>query len=469
MSHITYTPPGSLTGFLTSESFVSLVSGPVGSGKSSAAMIKIAYHAKRMKAGADGVRRSRYVVVRNTAQMLTDATIPTFMTWFPDGVAGSFARTDKRFYLRFDDVECEVLFRGLDDANDVRRLLSLEVSGGVLDEFREIHPDIFNALQGRVGRFPSRQNGGCMTDDGEPNAQIWGATNAPDYDSFWAEYMMDPPKTASIFTQPSALSPEADWVENLMEGYYQNLAEGKTEDWVAVYIHNEFGKSLAGEPVFRAFNRESHLAKETLRPMASFDASTLLIGVDAGLTPAAVIGQVIFDGRLLIYDSLTSDGMGALRFIREKLKPLLAEKFPGARALVIIDPAAKQRAQTDERSVLDIYKEEGFQVQTARTNSVSARINAVDRLLTRTVDGKPGILFCPGNNKVLVSGLGGKYRYKINTKGERDEKPEKSHPVSDVVDALQYVCLHSEGGGQGDFVKGATRRDVAKVSSVGWT
>jgi len=132
-------------------------------------MMKIAYHAKKMRKGRDGVRRSRAVVVRNTNQMLTDATIPTFMTWFPEGVAGSYARTDKRFFLRFDDVECEVLFRGLDDANDVRRLLSLECSFGILDEYREIHPDIFNALQGRVGRYPSVANGGCVDDNGKPN------------------------------------------------------------------------------------------------------------------------------------------------------------------------------------------------------------------------------------------------------------------------------------------------------------
>ena len=485
MSNVNYTPPPSLAEFLQSSKFVSLAVGPYGSTKTTAGIIKIAYMAKRVAASRDGIRRSKAAWIRNTREQLSDTSIPDFLKWLPHGVAGTFMKTGLKFLLKFDDVECEVLFRGLDDANDVRRLLSLQLTFGIMDEFREINPDIYEALTGRVGRYPDgmmvphrpewgyTDEGdpvqGCVTDDGQPADAVWGMSNPPDYDTYWEELLTNPPDNMHVTIQPSGLSPEADWRKYLKPRYYENLMEGKSQDWIDVYIHAKFGKSLAGEPVFRAFNRDAHVAKEPLRPMASFDASTLLIGVDAGLTPAAVVGQVIFDGRLLIYDSLTSDGMGALRFIREKLKPLLAEKFPGARALVIIDPAAVQRAQTDERSVLDIYKEEGFQVQTARTNSVSARINAVDRLLTRTVDGKPGILFCPGNNKVLVSGLGGKYRYKINTKGERDEKPEKSHPVSDVVDALQYVCLHSEGGGQGDFVKGVTRRDVTKVSSVGWT
>ena len=59
MSNITkYVPPPSLVPFLTDENFVTLISGPVGSGKSSAAMLKIAYHAKMMRAGTDGIRLS---------------------------------------------------------------------------------------------------------------------------------------------------------------------------------------------------------------------------------------------------------------------------------------------------------------------------------------------------------------------------------------------------------------------------
>ena len=196
----------------------------------------------------------------------------------------------------------------------------------------------------------------------------------------------------------------------------------------------------------------------------------LLIGVDAGLTPAAVIGQVAYDGRLVVYDSLISDGMGALRFVRERLKPLLANKFPGRSTLVIIDPAAFQRAQTDERTVADIYKAEGFLVKPAKTNSVAARIAAVEKYLTRVVDGKYSCVVDSTSANSLVQALSGKYRYKINTKGARDEKPEKSHPWSDVADAFQYMCLHADGGETfGSASWGAQRKEVTKVSAGGWT
>ena len=460
----------SLDEFFYSDKFISLAVGPVGSTKTTAGIMKILHHAALMAPCKDGIRRSRAIWVRNTREQLRDTSIPDFLKWIPDGVMGHFLKTEYKFVLKVGDIECEVLFRGLDDANDVRRLLSLQASFFVFDEFREIHPDIYNAAQGRIGRYPDKMmNGvGCQTDDGSPNMHLWGMTNPPDMDTFWEDLLTDPPNNVHVTIQPSGLSPEADWTKFLPDDYYDNLAQGKTEDWVDVYIHAQFGKSLSGQPVFRSFDRSVHASKEELVPM--FTDSPLIIGVDAGLTPAAVIGNVAYDGRLVVYDSLISDGMGALRFVRERLKPLLSNKYPGRRAIVVIDPAAFQRVQTDERTVADIYKNEGFLVKPARTNSIAARIAAVDKYLTRVVDGKYGFMACSVHANNLVQAMSGKYRYKINTKGARDEKPEKSHPWSDIADAFQYMCLHADGGEVfGANSRETERREVLKVSAAGWT
>ena len=460
----------SLDDFFYSQKFISLAVGPVGSTKTTAGIMKILHHAALMAPCKDGVRRSRAIWVRNTREQLRDTSIPDFLKWIPDGVMGYFLKTEYKFVLKVGNIECEVLFRGLDDANDVRRLLSLQASFFVFDEFREIHPDIYNAAQGRVGRYPDKMmNGvGCKTDDGQANMHLWGMTNPPDMDTFWETLLTEPPENVHVTIQPSGLAPEADWTQFLPDDYYDNLAHGKTEDWIDVYIHAQFGRSLSGQPVFRSFDRTVHSSKEELKPM--FTDSPLLIGVDAGLTPAAVVGTVAHDGRLIVYDSLISEGMGALRFVRERLKPLLANKYPGRRAIVIIDPAAFQRAQTDERTVADIYKTEGFSIRPARTNSIAARIAAVETSLTRVVDGKYGFMVCSVAASSLVQALAGKYRYKINNKGARDEKPEKSHPWSDVADAFQYLCLHADGGETfGANSLNTQRKNIVKVSSTGWT
>lgn len=461
----TFNPIPSTEPFILGDKFVNLIMGPVGSTKTTAAIIKIIHEAKRIAPCHDGIRRSRGVVIRNTRAQLLDTTIPDFLKWFPDGEAGSYQRTNLNFLLKLDDVECEILFRGLDDSNDVRRLLSLQLTFAFMDEFREIHPDIFNALTGRLGRYPDKtMNGvGCceIQPDGSTKQihKVWGASNPPDSDTFWEDFISNPPSNTSITIQPSGRAPEADWLQCLPDGYYENLADGKSEDWIAVYIDGEFGRSLHGQPVFKCFSREAHVSKT---PLAA-QSSLLIIGVDAGLNPTAVITQQTYDGRMLVLDAITGHdgGMGALRFCRERLKPLLTNKYPTHKHLIIIDPAAFQRAQTDERTVADIFKAEGFMVKAAKTNGLAARLASVEAFLTKTVNGNSGFLIDPACASV-IHGLAGKYRYKINTKGERDATPEKAHPVSDYMDALQYACLHSDNNGIfGVSLMATQRREVA--------
>lgn len=469
MTIVNYTPPPSLRGFLVSDEFVNLVVGPVGSTKTTGGIMKIAYHAARMAPSQDGIRRSRAVWVRNTREQLRDTSIPDFLQWFPDGVAGVFRKTDYKFKLVFGDVECEVLFRGLDDANDVRRLLSLQASFGILDEFREINPDIFHALQGRLGRYPSKMDNGvgCVTDTGEPNFHIWGMTNPPDIDTFWEEYLSNPPDNAAVFFQPGGLDPEADWNQFLPDGYYDNLAEGKTEEWIDVYINAKFGRSLAGRPVHPTFNPEYHVAKEPLSPIRS-SKYPLIIGMDFGLNPSATINQLTPKGQFLTYNAITSDGMGALQFVRNQLKPLLATKFNGFPTIIMGDPSGINRAQTDERTVFDILRTEGLKAQPASTNNPARRIAAFDAWLSRQIDGEPATLMDPEGCKPLITAMRGGYRYKKKTDGQFADTPEKNLH-SHVAEAHQYACLHSGGGMVGMVEQRKERRPVTRAKAVGWT
>lgn len=473
---------GSLEKFFRSEKFISLAVGPVGSLKTTTALAKIFYHASRMAPCTDGIRRSRCVWVRNTREQLRDTSIPDFLKWYKPGIHGTYLKSEMKYVIRIGDVECEVLFRGLDDQDDVRRLLSMQLSFGILEEFREINPRIFEQLQGRLGRYPDgmlvphrpewgvdRKGNpieGCVTEEGKANKLLWGVTNPPDFDTYWEEFLSEPPDNAHVTIQPSAFAPEADWVKYLPLDYYENLAEGKSEDWVDVYIHAKFGKSLAGQPVHRSFNRDLHVSKTPLKwnPIA---AQPLIVGLDTALNPAAVIGQMSFDGRLMVFDCLHAEGMGGLRFLREKLKPLLTSKYPGARVIIVVDPAIR-RAETDERTILQIIKAEGLAAKPALTNKISARLAAVENFLTRTVDGKPRILFDKEGCGMLLKALGGRYRYKIK-KPDTDDmqvdeaQPEKFHPWSDVADALQYLCLHADSGVIMGAQVQAVRREVKQA------
>jgi hypothetical protein len=431
------------------------------SGKSVTCSFEVIRRASMQEPDSTGIRRTRAAIVRETARQLQDTTIKTFLDWFPPGVCGRYMRTTKTYFFKVADVECEVMFRALDDADDVANLNSLELTFAWFNECRDIHPDIVDAMSKRIGRFPSKR------DTGPTWHGMWGDTNPPIMDSWWYYQMehINPEDGVSlnengwdVFKQPSGRSPYAENVENLPEGYYDT--QGRSDEYVRVYIDGEYGLSSAGQPVYKYFRTDYHMAKEPIRPIVN-GVRPLVVGMDLGLTPAAVIGQLDPRGRALILAEAVSKDMGVQRFTRTVLKPLLMEKFPGMNIIVVVDPAGIQRAQTDERTAVDIIKAEGLRVMPAKTNAISARINAVDDYLMRQVDGDPGFLMDPGCSNLKSAMMGG-YRYKKNIM----DTIEKNH-ASHIAEALQYLMLHIASAQSGSGL--STRREVKTISSLGWT
>jgi hypothetical protein len=182
--------------------------------------------------------------------------------------------------------------------------------------------------------------------------------------------------------------------------------------------------------------------------------------MDLGLTPAAVVGQQDPRGRTLILDEAVSFDMGIQRFVRTILKPMIYERFSGAPVIVICDPAGIQRAQTDERSAVDIIKAEGLRVMPAKTNSVSARLSAVDDYLMRQVDGDAAFLLDPKCTQLKAAMMGG---YRFHHKNGNIDKNKHSH----VAEALQYLMLHINHAAEAAY--NLQRREIKRVAAAGWT
>lgn len=460
---ISYTPTPTVARFMASDARMRVIMGPVGSGKSVACCFEIIRRAGQQKPNAQGIRKSRCIVVRETVRQLTDTTIKTFMDWFPSGVCGHYMRTTKTYFFKVGDVECEIMFRALDDADDVANLNSLEATFAWVNESRDIHPDILDALSKRVGRFPSAKDGGASW------FGIFMDTNPPTLDTWHYQQMeqIDPKDGVSfndngwdVFKQPSGRSPYAENIQNLPEGYYDT--QGRSEEYIRVFIDGDYGLSLAGTPVFKYFRPDYHMSRATLRPFLN-GTRPIIVGMDLGLTPAAVIGQQDPRGRALVLAEAVSYDMGVQRFVRTVLKPLLYERFSGAPVIVVVDPAGIQRAQTDERSAVDIIKAEGLRVMPARTNSITARIAAVDDYLMRQVDGDPGLLVDPSCNRLKAALMGG-YRFKKN--GEGLEKGGDAGKHSHIGDAISYLCLHIGSLDSGAMLN--QKREIKRVDARGW-
>lgn len=452
--------------FLRSRAKHKVLWGPVGGGKTSACVMHILMNAIEQEPNRDGIRRTRHLVVRNTVPMLKQTTIKSFLDWIPDGVFGRWLSSDKIYLMSFDDVEAEVQFMSLEDKDDIRKLLSLETTTAFFNEFREINQDVIEGLIGtkRVGRYPSMKDG-----PGATYPCILADTNAPAMDTWHQQTMEGEIGDWALFKQPSGRSPEAENLEYLPKGYYDT--DGLSEEYVKTMIDVEYGTSREGLPVFRtAFIPGFHIAQQPLLHITS-DAYPLLIGLDAGLTPAAIIGQQTPAGRVhIVAESYVEpkDSMGMERFLDTRLLPLLRGRFAGCTVQVIVDPAAKQRSQANEETVYEMVKKKRIRCVTAPTNKTELRVSSAELMFSRQVDGKAGLLIdasCTG----LIGALKHGYKFAAKRSGEQEEQPAKTHPWSDIADAFMYFTSYL--GGETLAAGRNERREELPpvVPALGWT
>ena len=347
--------------------------------------------------------------------------------------------------LRFEDVEAEVLFRALDRPEDVRKLLSLELTGAWLNESREVSKPIFDTLCGRVGRYPRRS----ANDDTHGGwFGILMDTNPPDNDHWhYRLFEEQKPDGFKVFHQPSGLSPEAENTENLPPGYYERMCAGKDEEWVKVYVHGEYGFISDGKPVHPRFRTTVHVADDFLNPDPGRE---IFFGCDFGLTPAAVFGQQMATGRWQIYSEIVTEDMGA-----ETFGGLLSEKLRGPYQNHAVegwgDPSGDERSAIREtENVFSILLGQGIPIGPAPSNDPVLRQEALNHLLGKLdMAGQPAITICPSCTR-LIKGLSGGYRYRrlqISGSDRFTEKPEKNH-FSHVCEALHYMLLGAGVGAQ---------------------
>ena len=486
MTEFSYKPDGDvLKNFMKSDDFFRGLRGPVGSGKSVACCIEIFRRALAQEKGKDGIRKSRWAVIRNTNPQLRTTTIKTWIDWFPEQDFGPFAWSVPYTHrIKKGEIDVEVIFLALDRPEDVKKLLSLELTGVWVNEARELPKSIIDACTMRVGRFPSMRDGGAswygvICDTNAPEEDHWWAVMAgdvpvPDHISREEALMLVKPDNWSFFTQPSGMkevikekqlagyesNEKAENKKNLTKDYYNNIIKGKTKGWIDVYVMNKLGSLEEGKPVYSGFKEELHIAKEPI-PTAELP---VYVGIDFGLTPAAVFGQRLPMGNWQIIHELVCFDMGITRF-SELLRGEIAKKFKGLEMDIWGDPAGDFRSQTDERTPFQILRQNGIIAKPAPSNDVSLRIEAVETAVNRLVDGQVGFIVDKSCIN-LKKGFNGGYHYRrIQTTGDRfDDKPYKNR-YSHVHDALQYLMM---GAGEGKNLIAGKGQQKTYVARKGW-
>lgn len=461
-----------LDAFMRSRARVSLIRGPLGSGKTFQCVQKALKVMCEQKPDANGVRKTRGYAIRNTFPDLFSTTIKDWMEIIGD--LGHFTQGGKeppthRINFRLQDgttVQSEAIFLALDREDHVKKLRGAQATYFWLNEVKELAKPIVDMADLRHGRYPS------MMDGGPSWHGMFGDYNSPDEDHWlYAMAEEDRPDGWEFFVQPGGLirtvghggqaiysdNPAAENLANLPEGYYVRGRQGKSADWVDVNLCNLYGVVMDGKPVHPGYNDSIHCTGEY------FDWSSnipLILGVDFGRTPAcAIIAKL--PHRYVIIDEFCAESMSAAVF-GPQLKLYLDATYPGATyAGGYGDPAGDHKGQATEETPILVLNAAGIPCTPCFSNEVVLRRGAIANPLARlAIDGKPALMVSPKARMIRKGLMGGFCYRRIKVAGDEryTDEPDKnrySHPV----EAAEYALM---GAGEGAAALSTSTRKLIK-------
>jgi hypothetical protein len=421
------------------------VVGPRGSGKSTAAVWEVCFFLPQMLYTKYGIKKTRWIVTRNTYSRLMDSTLITLFEWFGPPNFGKFYKQEKRYVINaFKPLEIEILFRACDRPEDVDKFRGAEITGYWADESCEIHQDIKNMLKSSCGRYPPAKDW-PRDENGNSIVRRFGieTTNPPDIESrdYIDFYGPDPLENHVGFWQKPGENSD-----HLRVGYYDDLRKDMAHDpeWIERYIEGKPGVTKVGKDIYSGFSFNFHVAKERLVwPGKSF---TIYRGWDnTGNTPACVAVYMPTSGCVHVLKEFWDDHSGIIDFA-ERVKKECNAVFPDANFIDWGDPAGEfkfSQAGGGLTCNAQMMRDIGIDVRPSSTNNIEPRIQAIATLLSGNTRGQPNMLIDPSCNRV-IQGFAGGYGYREVQNGVFADKPHKNR-FSHVHDALQYVGVKLVG------------------------
>jgi len=503
--------------------------GPVGNGKSVACIMEGLRLSQDQWPNSEGIRKSRGVIVRNTNPELRTTTLNTWKQWVPEQIAPVVMHPliTCRFKQRLADkttIDLEVYFLAMDKDDDVKKLLSLETTWIFLNEVRELPYSVVKASRERIGRYPAVVDG--YEDVYEKGKLVYEAprdsngqyspckrkslimdTNPPDDDHWWyqlaeegclrkadnkSQARKETKRIFDFFRGPPPLvknddgtyrqNPQAENIAFLPGGYqyYKDMIAGNTQDHIDVMVLGNYGVIKEGRPVYPAYNDLIHCPQDGAKALNDLP---ICLGWDFGLTPACIIGQLTPTGQMRICAELFTEDMFVREFARDVVKPFLQQYFNKYEiGFSLADPAGNNRGEGEGTSAIGILNDDypppegekpldmGFYTEAAPTNDPTKRIDAVNRFMTKMIDGQPGYVLNKAC-KLLRKGKNGGYAYKrvaVASSEERfRDKPDKNK-YSHTSDAEQYLALGFVGGYVTERVDDFYNDEPEDVTAMGY-
>lgn len=479
---------------------VRVVVGPVGSGKSTGVgcgeIMRRAF--MQEPSPIDNIRYFKALVVRKTMPELRKTTVKTWLGMYSASI-GKYNQTELTHHIKMKPTETEpgldllVEFMGLDTPKDAEKLLSWEGTLIWFNEAKELNKDIIDGASARVGRYPSKKQGGIMPtwygmimDTNPYNSGHWLDKLEKEQPVHW-EFFRQPPGVLEMEkTEDGWASIEAGWpltitkeeyihkgagcewavnpqAENLKYlpvdrhidptqnplkagGYYPVIISGKDKSYINIYVQGKNGSLTAAHAVIPEFTSATMLSNA-----AEYNVGLpLQIGMDIGggtLNPAAIFGQLDpIHNRWTILRELAGE-LSVSQFA-DQILITLNQYYPHANELKIwADPAGRQRDAIHLKDCFDHLATKGLYAFPAPSQNIETRIECIKAPMMRYANGHPAFIVHP-RCTVLVEALTEKWSYRrLPLVGEirYDDKPSKTHPYCDVADALGYLMV---GGGE---------------------
>lgn len=463
---------------------VSIIIGPLGSGKTIQTIIKILDIICEQEVVKDknhklyNHRPSRVLAVRNTYSELFSTTIKDWLDVHGD--LGPFKEGGKKppeqqLKFKLDDgtiVDSEIVFISFDRPDHVKKARGLQPTLIWLNEAKELDKANVDMLDLRHGRYPAKNKDGV----GSTWHGMLGDSNAPDT-THWLYKLAEEtkPEGWKFYKQPGGLKKVAGkWVpnreaENLNNlpggvGYYTRGMQGKADDWIKVNLANEYGFVSDGKPVHPWYVDSVHCQDIDFKPDVE---KPIVLGFDFGRTPACLFIQESSFKRWVAFDEFLGLDIGAVAFAPE-LKKYISYTYKGFKFKGWGDPSGNTKGQGSDDTPFKLLNAAGIPCQPTETNAPQVRRAALEVPMKELcMDGKPRFLILPKCG-VTRRGLQGGFKYKriMISEEKYSEEPDKneySHPV----EALEYG-LQGEGEGKTALIRSDTNFNEPVVATIGF-
>lgn len=459
---------------------VKIVWGPVESGKTVWLCAEIYRLMCSIPRCRDGIRRSRFLLIRSTEAELQRGIMRTWKDWFPEDVYGPITGSMPAIQkLKFLDVEAEVEFFAFEDDSEavLKKLRSTEYTAIGINEGQFTPLRLLLAARQRAGRYPKRVD--CPEFDRQK--RLFMDMNSPRSNDHFVLYMRgDIPLPADmpandrrqyrkpddwrIWKQPGSvravydpageiekfeINPEAENLPYQDEDAILSMCQAGDIDDIRRDYLNEVVQVRSGRPRYPKFRRAWHVAKQPLRPV---EGVAPVIGYDPGLSGAAVFFQRV-NGQWRGLAEMIARGdpsLSSAELQGRRMLDILQARFPWYRETGVTcwgDPYGDWGGTDKNVTFYTIVGELGLEFQSpAKKDNPTLRHQIGQKILADGSFGEPKLLLCPAGCPRLIDAMELVVMRQVKREGAMVTQEELvKNNYADPVEAAEYAWW---GGGE---------------------